>query len=129
MKKCRIVYDICTPTAEARPTFIEDIDNDIHIEEFDDEKEVLDLLLKMLSYTEDDLDDMEDLSIKEKIAEILPYFNDPGDGSPNILYLSIDGEEFDDAIPYDNITLDLATCSEEELKDFLKQFADDDYDY
>lgn len=130
--KCRLIYDRCTPTADRRPTTIQDVEDDIHIEQFDKEEDLLDKLLDLAGYDEEDLEDYdlpENATVKDKIETILSYFEDPGDGSPNILYVSIDGQELDGDMPYDCISdIDLETCSRDELVSYIQnEFADEDY--
>lgn len=123
MAKTRLIWDDCTPTRDRRPTTAEDVKADIHLAEFDTEDELLDKVIDLVGWDEDDLQDylmdneMESASVKEKIETLLRIFDDPGDGSPNILYCSIDGQELEGTFPYDNLEgLKLETCSEEDIK-------------
>ena len=132
-KKIRLIYDECTPTRDRRPTTKADIYDDVHIEEFDDIEELYDHLLDMVRIDREEDEEgyreegLEVPDIKQRCINLLGYFNDPGDGSPNILYLNIDGEEIDeDVFPYDGMeNLDLANCSEEEVQENII----DNYDY
>lgn len=118
--KCRMIWDDCIPTMDRRPTTKKDIENDIHVKEYESEEELLNELLDLIGYDEEDLDLDEEASTISKIEEVLGYFNDPGDGSPNILYVSVDGKEVDGTLPYDGMDeLDLETCSEQEVIDCL----------
>lgn len=139
-KKIRMIYDDCTPTADRRPTTKEDIYDDVHIEEFDDIDELYDRLLDMagIDREEDEegyIEEGEELPpIKERCISLLGCFEDPGDGSPNVLYLNIDGEEINENVwPYDGMEdLDLVDCSEEEVQENIianyGYFEDDDWD-
>lgn len=129
----KLIWDDCTPTAERRPTYYDDIQNDIHVEEFDSEEELLDQLLDLSNFEEDDILDLledEEPTFDNKVNCILSSLSDPGDGSPNILYLNINGKEYDEAMPYDELEdLDLATCSEEDVKEILSANIEDDEDW
>lgn len=131
--KNRLVWDDCTATMNRRPTTQEDIDNDIHVEEFSTKEELLSELLELAGYDEEDFEDylsefhhedISELSFEEKLNYALGFFDDPGDGTPNIFYVMVDGNEFDHwAVgPYEEIKdLDLANCSEEEIKSTMKE--------
>ena len=127
--KCRLIYDLCTPTADRRPTTVEDIENDIQVVELDSKEEILEHLLNLANYEEDELEEFDlpdDASIDDKIDLALGFFEDPGDGSPNILYLSIDGKEVDGTLPYDCLEdLDLETCTREDVIEACLENADD----
>ncbi len=73
---------------------------------------------------------MKNASTKEKIETLLNIFDDPGDGSPNILYCSINGEELDGTLPYDCLdNLDLEHCSRDDVVNTcMREFAEDDID-
>ena len=124
--KNRLVWDDCTPTYERRATTEEDIENDIHVKEFNTAEELLSELVDLANAEEDEL---EEDSTEGKIEELLSWFNDPGDGSPNIFYISVNGKELDEVYPYDELEyLDLATCSERDVKDALLGEDDEDID-
>lgn len=127
--KCRIIYDMCTPTRERRPTYSGDIEDDVQLEDLGSEEEVLEKLLDLAGYDEEDMEFEEDATIREKIENLLRYFSDPGDGSPNILYLSIDGEVIQDAW-YDCLEgLDLENCNIEDVQEAcINEFAEEDED-
>ena len=131
--KNRIIWDDCTPTADRRPTYYDDIQNDIYLEEVDSEEEILDILYNITDLDEDEVKDMLDIddpSFDDQINCLLSVLSDPGDGSPNVLYLNINGKEYDEAMPYDALDqLDLATCSEEDVKDVLCADYEDDEDW
>lgn len=131
--KNRIIWDDCTPTADRRPTYYDDIQNDIHLEEVDSEEEILDILYDITDLDEDDVKDMLDIddpSFDDQINGLLSVLSDPGDGSPNILYLNVNGKEYDEAMPYDALDqLDLTTCSEEDVKEVLSAECEDDEDW
>lgn len=126
--KIRIIYDLCRPTKDRRPTTTNDIYNDVIIKDLNSEEE-LKYLLNDLTYMDEEeiaenLDkDVEDISIEEYAEEAISYLNDPGDGSPNILYLSINGKEIPGTMPYDCVAnLDLEHIK---LKDLLKAIVGD----
>lgn len=120
--KCRLIWDDCTATAERRPTTEQDIEEDIHVEEFESEEELLNHLMNLLGYDEADLDFEEGSSTRDKIEKVLDCFDDPGDGYANILYVSIDGKELEGALPYDCIKdMDLEHCDVEDIIDVIKQ--------
>jgi len=122
-KKCRLIWDDCTPARERRPITLEDVFDDIHIKEFNSEEKLLDHLLELAGYDEDDYSFSNEESTIEKIELVLTSFNDPGDGSPNILYASIDGKELEGSLPYDCLdVLDLETCK---VKDVIQVIAKD----
>jgi len=127
-KKCRLIWDACTPTRDRRPTTSMDIEEDIHVVNYANEDELFQAVLDLAGYDEEDLDLEETAPIKEKIEAVLGYFDDPGDGSPNILYASINGEELEGSLPYDCLDgLDLETVTEDKVIEAVKgQFAEDD---
>lgn len=97
----KLIYDLCTPTRDRRPTFLQDLKNDIKVLTLHSEVELIDELEELV----DDLDDLygwlddsgnTEPSNRTIIDRALSLLNDPGDGSPNILYLSIDGEVLED---------------------------------
>lgn len=131
MSKIRIIYDECTPTKDRRPTFADDIRNDIHVEEFESNPDSYEELIGIIGYDteyfeEDVLENAEEMSFEDKFKALIDYiagpyhdYSDPGDGSPNILYLGVDGETLLND-PYWTIDdLDLANISEEELIDAM----------
>ena len=140
-KKIRLIYDECTPTRDRRPTTKDDVYDDVHIEEFDDIEELYDHLLDMAGIDREEDEEgykeegLEVPDIKQRCINLLGWFDDLGDGSPNILYLNIDGEEIDeDVFPYDGMeNLDLANCSEEEVQENIianyDYFEDDEDEY
>lgn len=130
MERIRLIWDDCTPIAERRPITKEDIEEDIHIKEFGSEEELLQHLLNLLQYDDEDVEFPEGATMKDKIETILQYFEDPGDGYPNILYASIDGAVLDNVYPYDSLKdLDLEHCSEKEIVDILKKGAEETEDW
>lgn len=109
--KDRMIWDDCTPTLDRRPTTVDDIENDIHVQDFGNPGEILEFLEDLAG-----TDAVGD-TYEEKLEDILTYFEDSGDGSPNILYLSINGQEVGGTYVYDCIKhLDLSTVTEEEVK-------------
>lgn len=123
--KIRLIWDDCTPTRDRRPTTSEDIENDIHLQEFESEEDLIKHLSDILGYDEDDLEDCGDTN-RDKIDCLLSSNYDPGDGSPNILFLSIDGEIIEDWLE----EVDGLTCSEEDVKKEMMRFVEDEpWDY
>lgn len=133
-KKYRLIWDDCSATADRRPTEEEDIENDIHVEDFNSAEEVYEKLLELADIDKEDFEEDKDFeSTHQKIEELSYYFSDPGDGSPNILYCPIEGDDYGEA--YDSLSsLDLDTCTEEDVKEAIKaEFGifdgeDDDWD-
>lgn len=112
-KKCRLIWDDCTPSKERRPTTTCDIEEDIHVENYANEDELFQAVLGLAGYDEEDLDLEETIPMKEKIETVIGYFDDPGDGSPNILYASINGKELEGTLPYDDLDgLDLENVTQ-----------------
>ena len=130
-KKCRLIWDYCTPTRHRRPTTLKDIEEDIFVKNFEEVEDMIDELMDMIGFDLEDLDFELDASIEEQIQELLKYFNDPSDGSPNILYCSIDGKEIEGTLPYDCLIdcgLNLETCTERAVIDCIKSCYEDDED-
>lgn len=134
-KKCRLIWDYCTPTRERRPTTVKDIEEDIFVKTYLKEEDMLYELIGLLDFDSEDLDFELDAPLEEQIEELLTYFNDPGDGSPNILYCSIDGKELEGTLPYDCLIdcgLNLETCTRRAVIDCIKSSYDEeewDYEY
>lgn len=132
-KKYRLIWDDCSATADRRPTEEEDIENDIHVEDFNSAEEVYEKLLELADIDKEDFEeDSHFESTHQKIEELSYYFSDPGDGSPNILYCPIEGDDYGEA--YDSLSsLDLDTCTEEDVKEAVKAefgiFDDEDDDW
>ena len=102
----RIIYDKCTPTRDRRPTTAEDIRNDFVIKDFETKEQLLDELYDLTNMEPEDVYDETDITeddIDGQINYLMGFFEDPGDGSPNILYLNIDGVNHPDAYPYDEL--------------------------
>lgn len=124
--KIRLIWDECTATVDRRPLTKEDIDNDIHLEEFKSKEDLLNFLVDILGYEEEDILDLGD-TVDKQIDEIVSRLSDPGDGSPNILFLSIDGDIIQDWLE----EVDGLTCSEQDVKDEQMKYVEDrpwDYD-
>lgn len=94
----RLVYDLATPTRERRPTTREDVYADVCVETLMDEQELYERLLELADMDADEFEtdyDGElttDSPLEEKIEHLLTYLEDPGDGSPNIMYVAVDGK-------------------------------------
>lgn len=149
-EKIRLVADMCTPTAERRPTTIDDIYDDFKVLEFDSKEELADELAQMNGYDDleefkqelaDDDRDLDDYDFEgdelDKICQyLLSGLNDPGDGSPNIQYISInDKPAYEDYwMTYDTLldNMDLlAHGSEEDIIKYyiIKYYLECGYDY
>ena len=137
MKKARLIYDLCTPTRERRPTCGQDIEDDIKIEDFTNEDDLKEALLQISWDDDEELAEYldknpatENLTLSDYIEGAIKYLDDPSDGSPNILYLSIDGVADDRVYPYDEMAgLDLENISKDELVRVLTgELVDDEED-
>ena len=122
--KNRIVWDDCIATAERRRITADDIEEGIHVKQYKNAEELLKELLYLAGMDEEEL---ETDNLTDNVKEILESLSDVSDGSPIILYISVNGEEFDDYVyPYDELdSLNLATCSEKAIKKALL----DEYDF
>ena len=144
--KYRIVLDMCTPTAERRPTTPEDIVNDIQV--IEGSGTLRDLMRKLdyncfydpYDYDEYYFDDDNDYnyitskySIEYILEEMLYDWRDPSDGSPNVFYIAINGKEIPTLKPlynqYDSMDEDLLAhgTHDEIVKNLLKIDGYDDY--
>ena len=124
----RIAVDLCTPTAERRPTTAEDIRNDVFIEDFSNSEELYEFVLDLTDMTDEDviyeLDG--DDTVENKIKYLLGFYDDPSDGSPNIQYCCVDGKELDNVLRYDAFDgLNFDDADSETLADILL----DEYEY
>lgn len=124
--KIRLIWDECPATVDRRRLTKEDIDNDIHLEEFESEDDLIKHLCNLSKCNEDDLEDCGEDN-RAKIDCLLSSMNDRGDGTPNILFLSIDGDIIQDWLN----EVDGLTCSEQDVKDEQMRYVEDrpwDYD-
>lgn len=129
----RIAVDLCTPTAERRPTTVEDIRNDVFIEDFRNSEELYEFVLDLTNMSDEDVIDElgNDDSVENKIDYLIGFCTDPGDGSPNIQYCCVDGKELDNVVCYDSFDgLDFDLIDSETLVDILldEHYYDDDDD-
>ena len=94
----KLIYDLCTPTRDRRPTFFQDLKNDIKVLTLHSEEELIEELDKLVIdlYGWLEYSGNTEPTNREIIDQALSLLNDPSDGSPNILYLSIDGEVLED---------------------------------
>lgn len=127
----RIAVDLCTPTAERRPTTAEDIRNDVFIEDFRNSEELYEFVLDLTNMSDEDVIDElgNDDSVENKIDYLLGFCMDPGDGSPNIQYCCVDGKELDSVLTYDSFDgLNFDSIDSETLVDILldEHYYDDD---
>lgn len=96
----KLIWDDCPPTRMRRATTAEDIDNDIHVVNFKDEKYMLDTVLDLLNYNEKELSIDINATTEAKIETILAQLNTPRDYLLNILYASINGKQLFGPKPY-----------------------------
>lgn len=130
----RIAVDLCTPTAERRPTTAEDIRNDVFIEDFRNSKKLYEFVLDLTNMSDEDVIDElgNDDSVENKIDYLIGFCTDPGDGSPNILYCCVEGKELNNVVEYyafDGINFD--NVDEQTLVDILLDehcYEDDEYE-
>lgn len=119
--KIRLIWHECTATVDRRRLTKEDIDNDIHLEEFKSKEELLNFLVDILGFDEEYILDFGD-TVDEQIDEIVSILSDPGDGSPTILFLSIDNNVIEDLLG--DFGIDGFTCTLDEVKERLKEYKD-----
>ena len=123
--KIRLIWDDCEPTIDRRPTTREDIETGIHLQEFESENDLIKHLCDLSDYDESDLEDYGEDN-RAKIDFLLSSMSDPGDGTPNILFLSIDGDIIQDWLE----EVDGLTCSEQDVKDEqMKSLEEEPWDY
>lgn len=132
MGEWRMVWDEAHSVAESRPTTPEDIWNDIHIEESSSLDDLYDLLVEMFRVREREYPRETKENLLKSIDELI-NLGCYDDGSPNIIYLSIDGKTLIDeaggAYP-EAEGCDLATINETDLKSYMaERCEDDDSDY
>ena len=144
-EKIRVVVDYTTPTRERRPTTIEDIYDDFKVLEFNSKEELANELAQMNGYENieefkqelaDEGDNLDDYDFEgDELDKLCQYFlsstTDPGDGSPNIQYISInDKPVYEDYwMTYDTFSdnMDLLVHGSEE--DIIKYYLEYGYDY
>ena len=144
-EKIKMVMDLCTPTAERRPTTIEDIYNDFKVLEFNSKKELANELARMSGYKNlkefkqelvDEGIDLDDYDFGgDALDKICQYFlsdmSDPGDGSPNIQYISINGKPVyeDYWMTYDTLSDNMDLLAHGSEEDIIKYYLKYEYDY
>jgi len=127
----KIIYDLCTPAAERRCTTLDDIRNDIHVETHKTPDEIFKTLLDLTSYDADEIAEEEgwdeNTPLLDKIQDLLSCFDDPGDGSPNILYLNVEGDELvnDPYVEFED--LDLSTATKKDILQACVEAYGEDY--
>ena len=115
----RLIWDDCSPAMDRRPTTNRDIDEDIHVEDFKTSEELYEQMLLLSNYSDEDFEEHD--TVVDRVNDMLTRLEDPGDGSPNILYLKLDGEVVQDWW-YDGLQdLNPDTCTEDQVKEHLKQ--------
>ena len=116
----RIIYDEHLAYGEFGGLSISEEVKGIHVVDFKTAEDLFDFMINGVMYwDEEDLDQIEGDTIKEKVNFLLQMLSDPGDGSANIMYLCLNGEKLvDDPGYYSEMIshLDLATITEEELR-------------
>lgn len=118
----RIAVDLCTPTAERRPTTAEDIRNDVFIADFRNSKKLYEFVLDLVNMDDEDvIDELDgDDTVENKINYLIEFCTDPGDGSPNILYCCVDGKEVNSVVEYDAFDgINFDNVDEQTLVDIL----------
>ena len=144
-EKIKMVVDLCTPTAERRPTTIEDIYDDFKVLEFNSKKELANELARMSGYKNlkefkqelvDEGIDLDDYDFGgDALDKICQYFlsamSDPGDGSPNIQYISINGKPVyeDYWMTYDTLSDNMDLLAHGSEEDIIKYYLKYEYDY
>lgn len=144
-EKIKMVVDLCTPTAERRPTTIEDIYDDFKVLEFNSKKELANELARMSGYKNlkefkqelvDEGDDLDDYDFEgDALDKICQYFlsamSDPSDGSPNIQYISINGKPVyeDYWMTYDTLSDNMDLLAHGSEEDIIKYYLKYEYDY
>lgn len=128
-EKIRLIWDDCTPTRERRPTTEGDIWDDIHIEEFNSKDEFAAFIIGHFLDGED-LEEYGEDPFEAALNFIEISSSDPGDGSPNFLYISLNGKELNEfTLPYDSLLdLDLEHISENNLKQAMIEYEFGEYD-
>lgn len=128
-----LIVDNCTPTRERRKTTEEDIYRDVWCRTYDNPEELLETLIYFASGSHSGYHfENDDAPTLEKIKEVLRYFEDPGDGSKNILSCIVNGQHVEGEHPYDCLDgLDLDQNADmDEIRDaIIAEFVEDDYDY
>lgn len=144
-EKIKMVMDLCTPTAERRPTTIEDIYDDFKVLEFNSKKELANELARMSGYKNlkefkqelvDEGINLDDYDFEgDALDKICQYFlsamSDPSDGSPNIQYISINGKPVyeDYWMTYDTLSDNMDLLAHGSEEDIIKYYLKYEYDY
>lgn len=130
----RIAVDLCTPTAERRPTTAGDIRNDVFIADFRNSKKLYKFVLDLTNMSDEDVIDElgGDDTVENKINYLISFCTDPGDGSPNILYCCVEGKELNNVVEYDAFDgINFDNVDEQTLVDILLDehcYEDDEYE-
>lgn len=130
----RIAVDLCTPTAERRPTTVKDIRNDVFIADFRNSKKLYKFVLDLTNMDDEDvIDELDgDNTVENKINYLIEFCTDPGDGSPNILYCCVEGKELNNVVEYDVFDgINFDNVDEQTLVDILLDehcYEDDEYE-
>lgn len=144
-EKIRLVVDLCTPTAERRPATIEDIYDDFKVLEFNSKEELANELAQMSGYENlkefkqelvDEGDNLDDYDFEgDELDKLCQYFlstmSDPGDGSPNIQYISINGKPaYEDYwMTHDSLSDNMELLARGSEEDIIKYYLEYGYDH
>ena len=139
------MVDYTRPTRERRPTTIEDIYDDFKVLEFNSKEELANELAQMNGYEDieefkqelaDAGDDLDDYDFEgDELDKLCHYFlssmTDPGDGSPNIQYISINGKPaYEDYwMTYDTLSDNIDLLAHGSEEDIIKYVLEYEYDY
>lgn len=144
-EKIRVVVDYTTSTRERRPTTIDDIYDDFKVLEFNSKEELANELAQMNGYENieefkqelaDEGDNLDDYDFEgDELDKLCQYFlsstTDPGDGSPNIQYISInDKPVYEDYwMTYDTFSDNMDLLAHGSEEDIIKYYLEYGYDY
>ena len=131
MSRSRIIYDTRNTFREGGLNTLDTLNADFHVVTSHSSKKIFNVMLSLAGIKEEDLDAYSgEMPLREKVLDLLPWFDDVRDGSPNIIYLCIDKEEIkcDAASSYYGLErlehLDLSTISKKALVDMIIYCAD-----
>lgn len=106
-KAWRLIWDEATPVRERRSITEDDVYDDLHIVEGNSLKHLYDQLISMYEVDEDDY---RANTLLRSINQLIKHGSDYGDGSPNIIYLSVDGKVIINEGGEDDSYPELAGC-------------------
>lgn len=140
----RLVIDLCIDTINRRPKTLGGVRKGLLVKYFDTKGALRDYLIETSGWYEDYMDFKEDSKFDidytdgkdhtdEEIELLLMTFEDPGDGTPNVQYIGIDGKPafkdyWNTYYTLDNKKL-LKNGTQEEIQDkYLSDDEEEDYD-